>query len=221
MADGLLVDYTNHIPQKMLELIRAHNLPAIWLNSQQPSDCIYPDDREAAERLTAHLLELGHKRVLYVDFTHDPVDPHEHYSYLERINGYHTAMQKAGLKPYVEPKAQMLPVKSEAYMTKLLQGADRPTAIITYGDIEIDLIAAVASELGLRVPHDISLATFVPAGRRYPGRDLTTCSVPEYALGRNAAQMLRRKIEQPAIPLEPQVLKFDFEAGQTCAPPSA
>ena len=220
MVDGLLIDYTNHIPERMLELIRRHRVPAIWINSRQENDCVCPDDQEAAQRLTRHLLQLGHTRILYVDLTRAAHDANEHYSFEARIAGYCAAMQAAGLTPRVEPKAWTSFEERLPYVKELLQGTSRPTAIITYGDIEIDFIAATAFDLGLRVPHDLSLASFLPSGARYPGHVLTTCYVPDYSIGRSATQMLRQKIENPLLLLAPQNLEFVFEAGQTCTRPS-
>lgn len=221
MADGLLIDYTHHIPQRMLGLIRAHQMPAVWINSKQGSDCVYPDDHEAAARLTRHLLQLGHTRVLYLDFIHGYGNGQEHYSYLERVAGYRSAMQDAGLTPRVEPGTWIPEDQRETHIGALLQESERPTAILTYGDGETDMIAPAAAELGLRMPRDLSIASFLPAGTRYMGRALTTCSVPEYAMGRSATQMLRQKIQNPAHTLAPVALKFEFEAGQTCAPPKS
>lgn len=220
MADGLLIDYTNHIPSRMIELIHKHNLPAVWINAQQESDCVYPDDRAAATRMTRHLLKLGHKRVLYLDFIHVPDDAHEHYSYRDRIVGYQAAMQKAACKPRIEPAVWMPLGERVAHLKALLQGPKRPTAILTYGDLETDLVAAVAAELGLRVPRDLSLASFGAAGARYPGLAMTLCVVPEYEVGQGAVRMLLQKIENPARGLTPQVLQFAFDKGETCAPPS-
>ncbi len=218
MADGLLVDYTNHIPQQMLKLIRDNQVPAIWINSQQEGDCIYPDDLEAGERLTTHLLTLGHQKAIYLDFTRDQDDANAHYSHGERINGYRAAMEKAGLEPRVEPASAVASEKRPAFLRALLQTEKRPTAVITYGHVENDLIAATAPELGLSVPRDLSLASFLAPEARYAGLAITTCSVPDHEMGREAVQLLRLKIENPSLLLAPRVLKFDLTNGHTSAP---
>ena len=130
MADGMLIDYTHRIPHKMLELIRANQMPAIWINSQQDTDCIYPDDREAAVRLTRHLLELGHTRVLYLDVTNDLNDAFGHYSVRERIAGYREVMRDAGLAPRIESETWIPQSQREAFLTAIMREAERPTAMI-------------------------------------------------------------------------------------------
>ena len=54
MADGMIVNYTHEIPQPMLDVIRAHHTPAVWLNAKLASDCVYPDDLGAAQQADAH-----------------------------------------------------------------------------------------------------------------------------------------------------------------------
>src|SRR4028119_674288 len=66
MVDGLLVAFNLSTPPGMIETIRRHNIPSIWLNSDQESDCVRPDDEAAAYNATRHLQELGHRRITYV-----------------------------------------------------------------------------------------------------------------------------------------------------------
>ena len=225
MADGLLVDYTHRIPPPLLEQIRAHQMPAVWLNSHQPSDCVFPDDQSAAALLTRHLIGLGHRRIAYLDFTNDLNDANAHYSMRERMGGYRAAMQEAQLAARVEPSvkfSQGVPMAQRtAFVRALLGEAARPTALIFYGDIELDLVAACAPELRLRVPRDLSLASFLAPGARYPGLELTTCAVPENQMGRVAIEMLRQKIADPTQILAPRPLTFEFHAGQTATPLSS
>src|SRR3954453_960814 len=68
MADGMIVNYTHEIPQAMLELIHAHHAPAVWLNAKMPHDCVYPDDRGAAQAATEVLIQRGHKRIAFLHF---------------------------------------------------------------------------------------------------------------------------------------------------------
>jgi LacI family transcriptional regulator len=39
MVDGLLLNYTHGIPQRMSDLIDRHNLPAVWINSKRLGYC--------------------------------------------------------------------------------------------------------------------------------------------------------------------------------------
>ena len=58
-SDGLLIDYTHAIPPALLALIERHRIPAVWINSRQPLDCVRPDDEAAGYDATRRLLERG------------------------------------------------------------------------------------------------------------------------------------------------------------------
>src|SRR5580704_4944897 len=57
-CDGLLINYVARFPAGVRDLLRQAHIPAIWLNVRHERDCIYPDDRGAAELATRHLIEL-------------------------------------------------------------------------------------------------------------------------------------------------------------------
>lgn len=214
MADGLLIDYINHIPERMIELIHKYQVPAIWINSRQETDCARPDDEEAALRATRHLLSLGHRRIAYVD-THSLRGSETHYSVNDRRQGYRRAMREAGLAPRVLAGESRRGHETEAAIAAL-KGADRPTALLSYG--AETAISAVLST-GLRVPEELSLLTFYPREWRLLNLPLSVMLIPERGVGEAAVQMLLQKIEAPQESLPSRVVPFDFEPGRTCAPP--
>jgi DNA-binding LacI/PurR family transcriptional regulator len=148
MVDGLLVAFNLSTPPGMIETIRRHNIPSIWLNSDQEINCVRPNDEAAGYDAARHLQELGHRRIAYVTNTKS-----RHYSVAHRESGYRRAMREAGLKAQVlkidtdEPRAQQLEI-SLRWLTR----PTRPTAMIFYST-DMALIAFYAAErLGLRIP---------------------------------------------------------------------
>lgn len=100
MVDGLLLNYTHDIPTRMVELIAQHQLSAVWINSKQPTNCVYPDDHGGAHAATTRLLALGHRRICYMDMTAALEEsPEWHYSRRDRRDGYLQAMRDAGHEP--------------------------------------------------------------------------------------------------------------------------
>jgi hypothetical protein len=69
MTDGILVNYTSEIPERILEGIHADRAPVIWINSKQDGDCVRPDDYLAGYQATERLLDLGHRRIRYAAFS--------------------------------------------------------------------------------------------------------------------------------------------------------
>jgi len=121
-ADGMLIDYTGPVPQRTLELIEAHRVPAIWLNVKRPTDCVHPDDYGAGCKATRRLLDLGHQRIGYMDFWHQQSAADSHYSTIDRCRGYEQVMVEAGLTP------RMLgPITTRLPAVQWVDWARRPT----------------------------------------------------------------------------------------------
>lgn len=215
MCDGILVDYTDHIPARMKQLIDAHQLPVVWINAQQEADCVFPDDLAAGIEATERLLEMGHRRITYLDFSHIADDPNVHYSAGERCEGYETVMRNAGLKPHFVAREDVPRTPVSRDLAQLLE-AQRPTALLCYGVAEAQTALVTAALLGWDVPQNVSVMTFERPNVLCAGYEITQLTVPETQVGREAVQMLMQKIEQPARRFSPRALPFGFQTGQTC-----
>jgi LacI family transcriptional regulator len=222
MADGLLINYTHHLPSHLVEMVDERQIPAVWLNTRRQSDCVYPLNREAARAVTERLLTMGHRRIAYVDLCvgRDELDGC-HISVSERLLGYADAMRAAGREPWEvrTPRACTSLDEEEPVLAELLGRPDRPTAIVGYFMVFMPALLRAAAAAGLRVPQDLSVATF--AGHDYRAQGLMTSAMlePHHAMGREGVRMLRAKIDAPARPLPPSRLDFDWFDMGTCAPP--
>src|SRR4051794_14535986 len=67
MADGLLINYTHHLPEHLVNILSQRQLPAVWMNTRRETNAVYPRNFEAAEEMTRRLLKLGHTRIAYLD----------------------------------------------------------------------------------------------------------------------------------------------------------
>ncbi|MEX0654632.1 MAG: LacI family DNA-binding transcriptional regulator [Phycisphaeraceae bacterium] len=221
LADGLLINYQINIPPRMVELIRRHQIPSVWLNSRQAADCIYPDEHDAGHRATQHLLAMGHRRIAYLDLSHaEPELADAHFSTIDRQAGYETAMADAGLATQVvRTKEHVQRDHRLAFCRQWLEQGDRPTAVLCHADATAVPLAAAAHQLRLRIPEDLSLVSFGDVPDRLVAGCMTTLIVPQHELGRQAVQMLYRKIKSPARPLKPMIVPFEMDPGSTCAPP--
>src|SRR5688500_9037837 len=89
LADGLLINYTNHLPEHLVEIVNERKLPAVWINTQRDEAAVFPRNFEAAEALTRRLLQLGHRDIAYVDLCASRQDvPGAHFSARDRMAGY-------------------------------------------------------------------------------------------------------------------------------------
>jgi LacI family transcriptional regulator len=115
------------------------------------------DDRLAALEMTQHLIGLGHRRIGFL------AGRQGHVATLLRRQGFEEAYGVAGL-PSPDPTLirpadfsfEVAVVEARA----LLDRPDRPTAIFACNDEMAAAVLFVASDLGLSVPRDLSVAGF-------------------------------------------------------------
>lgn len=115
------------------------------------------DDRRAAQEMTRHLIELGHKRIGHIGG--DPA----HVATLLRRQGYEEALQRSNLG---RPDASLIETGNFSFKEaldcadRLLTSNDRPTAIFAANDEMAAAVVMTANRLGLSVPGDLSVAGF-------------------------------------------------------------
>jgi LacI family transcriptional regulator len=119
-----------------------------------PIDFVGSDNRLASSMLTEHLLQLGHRRIAFIEGTHNL------YTAEERLAGYRATMAGDGV-----PIDESLIVKGQyssdvAYseVMRLLTRPDRPTAIIAANSVMGMAALQAIQELGFICPDQISLA---------------------------------------------------------------
>ncbi|MEM6458887.1 MAG: LacI family DNA-binding transcriptional regulator [Planctomycetota bacterium] len=224
MSDGLLIYYTDHLPDGMVETIERVNLPAVWINTRLEKSCVYPADRDAGRTAAEHLLELGHTRIVFMDLANSPDDPAIHYSTIERFRGYSAAMEAAGLEPQLlwgrwpGVAGDDMATRVEA-ARRWLAADDRPTAVITLGQSNSTPLFCAAGQLGLELPRDLSMITFDSSALRIMGPRFTTMLIPQERVGAEAVALLDRMVAEPGSTPESVSVDFKFDPGETCAPP--
>jgi LacI family transcriptional regulator len=145
-----------------------------------------------ATQATAHLLELGHRRIGAIGGPEGRLATHE------RVRGYHAALAGAGVLPdpalFRYSDFNVEGGRKEADW--LLSLPDPPTAIFAFNDaMAIGAIQALAVR-GLKVPADVSVVGFddtFQAAIAVPA--LTTVRQPLAEQGRTAVSLLLRQIE--------------------------
>ena len=215
-VDGLLINYNAIIPDKLIELVDAYGLPAVWLNSKQTHDCVYPDDEQAGRVATEHLLELGHTRIAFVHY-----GGWSHYSTPARRAGYEQAMRAAGREPQTVTEPDMNAADKRRAAADWLRGPDRPTAAVVYGVATLwPLNLAAQVDVGLRVPEDLSLVCFDNASLWHGDIHVSVARLPSASMADRAVELLLERIADPAVTHDPLCLPCRMEPGNTTAPPA-
>src|SRR5262245_20585698 len=141
------------LPSEVGEAVRGKHLPLVLLgdDSDPAMSQIIVDDFAGAYAATKHLLGLGHQRVMM--FVHESVKPH--CSVHERLSGYRTAMDEAGLMAH-----ECLRASEGEAVDVLVRGENRPTAVVCYSDLESTLLVHALWQYGISIPGDVSLIGF-------------------------------------------------------------
>jgi LacI family transcriptional regulator len=230
MADGMIVNYTHAIPPAMLELIHAHHTPAVWLNAKLGEDCVYPDDRFAAESVTRELLKLGHRRIALVHTiaslgwqgTFGENWARVHYSVPDRASGFGAAMREAGRAPRIVSHERFIePHERIDACVALLSAKDRPTAVLAYSENEVESLMCAARMLGLVVPRDLSVVVFAPSSNWIAGYQMSVAAVPTEEMGRRAVRMLLERLKFPDANCAPEAIPYGLVAAQSVGPAPA
>ncbi len=221
MADGLLINYNTGIPDALDQVITKHRLPAIWMNAKRERDCVSLDDEGAGGLATEHLLQLGHRRIAYINYCHATTQTDHHYSAWDRQAGYEQAMRAAKLAPRVITSPQSIPSSQIPQAARAwLEATDRPTAVVTYCAREAEpILYAATALLGMQVPRDLSIVTIADDPADHTGVPLATVILPRYDLGKVAVELLLERIAAPKRSLPARCLPVNLDPGISTAPP--
>lgn len=153
-------------------------------------DTINTQNAESAYALTRHLLDHGHRRIVFLG------DPQSSLDAQQRWEGVATALREAGLHTTgALATCGFDEHAGRAAAQRLLTGPERPEALVCFND-EVALGALLgAEELGLRVPEDVALTGWDDVmAARFARPGLTTVRQPMRELGALAARVLDERI---------------------------
>ncbi|WP_051344284.1 GntR family transcriptional regulator [Alicyclobacillus herbarius] len=201
-VDGLIVEPTKSaLANPNLDLylqILERNIPMVMLHASYLELCtptIRIDDVGAAQELTTHLLDLGHRRIGGL-FKSDDIQGKF------RMRGFLKALKAKGVLPTsrfismyeTETRRDVL----ESFVQRILSTSpeSRPEALVCYNDeIAFELLAALVRH-GIRVPEDISLVGFDDAPLASMAEvPLTTMTHPKTEMGYTAARFMLEALQ--------------------------
>ena len=154
-------------------------------------DCpsVLVDNRAAAREATGHLLELGHRRIAYVE------GPAGLHTSAHRLAGFQEAMAAAGAEPMLLPGG--FDIEAGVAAAGVLMD-DLPDAVLGVNDeVAVGLLTALR-QAGVDVPGRVSVAGIDDTR---PARlvDLTSVSLPLCELGETAARVILEGAEGDVV----------------------
>jgi len=203
ISDGIILYYNRLIPQYLNEFLEKRMLPTVWVNANNENNAVYADDYQASKLLTEHLIELGHKKILYIDFdaSHSQIKSGDfHYSNIEREDAFADTMKGYGLTPKTF-RFDQVHKSSDIYglTVELLRKYNDVTAIVCYSCNSGIQVKTAASELGLNCPKDISIVAFTEDDSTLNIFDITTAVIPHIEMGKQAVKMVSNMIESNSM----------------------
>lgn len=150
------------------------------------------DDRPAFAAAVRRLADLGHRRIAHV------AGPQEFRHARRRLESWEQAMRDAGLAPGpVLPGGFTAEGGASATRELLGLGTDRPTAVVYANDLSATAGLAVAQQLGLTVPGDLSVVGYddTPLAA-YTHPPLTSARADAQGWGAAAARALDEVVDK-------------------------
>jgi LacI family transcriptional regulator len=200
-VDGLILAPAGVAHAYLRALVRQAS-PVVFIDREVPTlevSAVVLANEPAAYAAVGHLIELGHRRIGMI------IGRPEVSTTAQRRAGYERAL--LGARVEIDPRlvqeggSKVEPGREAA--DRLLDLAERPTAIFSANNqMTIGALAAF-EERGVRVPDDMAVVSFDDfawAGFFRP--PLTTVAQPTYELGRRAIEVLLRRIEDGSAPPE-------------------
>ncbi len=205
---------------RSLDTLRRLGLPCILVDAdpQVGVAAVNIDDRGGAAAAAAHLLELGHRRIVIAGLG-APRDHGESGIGADRLAGYRQTIRNAGGGTARVIPAGVTFASGQAAFRHLLRWRNRPTAVLAMSDMAAIGLMAAAREHGMRLPEELSVVGYddIPMAS-WVTPALTTVRQPIAEKGRQAAQLLIAQLAGKRVK-SPQPLATELVVRQSTAAP--
>jgi LacI family transcriptional regulator len=222
-VDGILLCPPLCDDDQLLSVVETEKVPTVVVANWTPPgniSTIRINDFAAAKLMTHHIVNLGHKRIGFIE------GDAQHKASEQRLLGFQAAMKEAG----VNVDFSLIVEGEFTYRSglhaaeKLLGNKNRPTAIFAANDDMAAAAVTVAHRMRLNVPRDLTICGFDDtdfAQSIWP--ELTTIHQPISAMAGAAVTMLYEKVRakragKPDVRLH-ELLEFTLiQRGSDAAP---
>lgn len=199
-VDGLIIE-----PSKSQILCRnmalyqqldSYQIPYVFIQGRyvqmQEKPCVLMDDERGGYLAASHLLQLGHRRLVGIFKADDSQGAQRHKGYVRALQEAHIPYDPDLVIWFHTEDRKVKP----ALMLRQMAAEHREfTAVVCYNDqIALEAYRAL-TELGLRVPEDVSLTGYDDSFIASSGPlKMTTVAHPHERLGAMAARLLLEEI---------------------------
>lgn len=215
-VDGAILSSPVTDCEPVLRALESMNVPFVRISpgtNHARSSSVYMDDVQAADDMTTHLVNLGHRRIGFIK------GHPNHLASEERLAGYRRALGRAGISFDEGLVAEgAFDFDSGVAAAHLFLDLDRsPSAIFASNDDMAAGVLAVAHERGIDLPGQLSVVGFDDTTlARTVWPPLTTIHQPVADLARTATGLLlsgefaHRRLDHRLVE-RASAIRFDLE----------
>lgn len=217
LPDGVLLSGLTY--PNLLHALQGERLPVVFLGNNYSgpatnTDAVSFDGHQGSRDATRYLIELEHKRILFIG------DPRLSW-FSTLYSGYLQAMDEAGLTPLAQTKGLTDSFYSNGYASVEMafsQNSDITAIFAGYDGTAMGAWKAL-NDRNLSVPRDVSLIGFDDEDySAFTAPPLTTVRIDVESLGRELTLQLHKKLANPGISLPAVTLRTVLVKRGTCWP---
>jgi len=199
--------------EKLLRRAAGLGLPTVLLDHDMQRtrvSSIRDDSHEAARLAVRHLAELGHRRIGFINWRQEDLNPW-------RLQGFRQGLRDAGLSRRLawEIAVELTSEGARKAVGQFLALSPRPTALYCFNNSLANLVIGELEGQGNRVPADVSVLG--GGGEEFPG--LTCHQADWFQMGRTAVQLLLQSIANPEQTPENRLCPHRLQVGRTTGKP--
>jgi len=194
-VDGIVLSSPVTDCVAVLQALEGMDIPFVRISpgtNHALTSSVFMDDAQAADDMTTHLINKGHRRIGFVR------GHPNHMASEERLFGYRRALDRAGIafEPALAAPGEFDFDSGVAAARRFLDSPRRPSAIFASNDDMAAGVLSVAHDMGLDVPRDLSVAGFDDTTlARMVWPQLTTIRQPTRELALAATQLLLEGVQ--------------------------
>lgn len=216
--DGVILTPPHSENPELVELLRERGIACATIGARGQPDCVNVamDEEGAAREATRHLLALGHRRIAFLAGSSD------YGNSALRRRGFEAALAQGDMgNSGITVRGDFHFDRAARAIRELLEGPDRPSAILSENDEMSFAVLHVASRLGLAIPSDLSLVSFEDTpGVRFSVPPLTAIRQPTAAMiGQACEKLIAIRSGEDAH--GHYILPYELVVRSTTAPPCA
>lgn len=214
-VDGIILPPIHEDDPAVLQVVR-NGIPVVCVDRSLSSgnlDKVEVDNHTGALKAVEHIIAQGHKRIGLIG------GPADSSTGRERLRGYKDAHAQGGI-PVKAELVRFGDFKQESGQTlahELLSLADPPTALFACNGLMTAGALEAISARGLRIPKQIAIVGFdeLPLSSVF-NPPLTVVRQPAYEVGKYAAELLLKRIEDGKRPATSLKLMPELIVRKSC-----